>query len=131
MTITRLLVGRRLRLSPRRPRLQRRNPNAHGQQIHTGTVQRNQRRPGISAPGGLVNLLVKRPEVAFGLPSQHGPAPTASKWLQTYLIDLVPHKSLFAHQRCTRTPQPEVRNTKGQRHLLALAGDWRVSHRRH
>lgn len=80
---------------------------------------------GTSAPGGLVNLLVKRPtsdltslSLAF---SERGTAEAALDWsrrLGDYGLRV---------NASSASIKPDLRDTKGQRHLLALAGDWRAT----
>ncbi|MGC4060720.1 MAG: TonB-dependent siderophore receptor [Aquabacterium sp.] len=83
---------------------------------------------GVSAPGGLLNLLVKRPEgrvrnaeISLG---NHGDVLTAVD-----LSDRFGQNQDFglrvnaAHERLNSS----IQNTQGERHLLAVAGDWRLS----
>lgn len=83
---------------------------------------------GVSAPGGLVNLLVKRPEGRIRSAELAWTSANSVK-VATDLSDRFGATQAFglrinaAHEHLS----PEVRNTKGQRHLLALAGDWRMS----
>ncbi len=86
---------------------------------------------GVSAPGGLVNLLVKRPEGRIRSAELAWTSANSVKVATapgTGRTVLVPRKRFglrinAAHEHLS----PEVRNTKGQRHLLALAADWRLS----
>lgn len=83
---------------------------------------------GVSAPGGLVNLLVKRPEGRIRSAELAWTSANSVK-VATDLSDRFGSTQAFglrinaAHEHLS----PEVRNTKGQRHLLALAADWRLS----
>jgi iron complex outermembrane receptor protein len=83
---------------------------------------------GVSAPGGLVNLLVKRPEGRIRSAELAWTSANSVK-VATDLSDRFGATQAFglrinaAHEHLS----PEVRNTKGQRHLLALAADWRLS----
>jgi len=83
---------------------------------------------GVSAPGGLMNLVVKRPEghirnaeIAFG---SHGSVLTSLD-----VSERLGQSQDFgvrinaAHARLNSS----IQNTQGQRDLLALAGDWRVA----
>jgi iron complex outermembrane receptor protein len=83
---------------------------------------------GVSAPGGLVNLLVKRPEgrvrnaeITLG---NHGDVLTAvdlsDRFGQSQDVGL---RVNAAHERLNSS----IQNTQGERHLLAIAGDWRLS----
>jgi iron complex outermembrane receptor protein len=83
---------------------------------------------GVSAPGGLMNLVVKRPEghirnaeVAFG---SHGSVLTSldvSERLGQSQDFGVRINAAHAHLNSS------IQNTQGQRDLLALAGDWRAA----
>ena len=83
---------------------------------------------GTSAPGGLVNLVVKRPE---------GEVRSASLELRGRgsVLGAVDLAARFGAEgafgirlnAAAAHIDPELRNAKGERHLLALAGDWRLS----
>lgn len=83
---------------------------------------------GVSAPGGLMNLVVKRPEgrvrnaeISLG---NHGDVLTSvdlsDRFGQSQDFGL---RVNAAHERLNSS----IENTQGERHLLALAGDWRLS----
>ena len=84
---------------------------------------------GTSAPGGLVNLVVKRPlemplrnaEIGWRerrLAARRGrPEPALRRSTQAFGLRL---------NAAAEKLDPEVRNARGERHLLALAGDWRI-----
>lgn len=83
---------------------------------------------GISSPGGLLNLLVKRPEgrirtaeVAF---TGHRSVLAAIDLSERFGADQAfGLRANVAHERL----HTSVQHSRGQRHLLALAGDWRLS----
>lgn len=83
---------------------------------------------GISAPGGLVNLVVKRPEGRVRSAEVAWTSARSFK-LATDLSDRFGDNQQFglrinaAHERLN----PEVRDAQGQRHLLSAATDWRLS----
>ena len=83
---------------------------------------------GVSAPGGLVNLLVKRPEGRIRSAELAWTSANSVK-VATDLSDRFGATQAFGlrFNAAQEHLSPEVRNAKGQRHLLALAGDWRVS----
>lgn len=83
---------------------------------------------GISAPGGLVNLLVKRPEGHF---RQFELAFTGGSSVRTS-VDL--GEQFGEHQQfglrvnvATERLDPDVQAATGQRHLAAVAGQWRIN----
>lgn len=83
---------------------------------------------GTSAPGGIVNLIVKRPTLelhsttlSFG---ERGTAEIAADLSHRFGSSKEFGLRLNAS---TALVKPELHDTKGQRHLFALAGDWRVS----
>jgi iron complex outermembrane recepter protein len=84
---------------------------------------------GTSAPGGLVNFVVKRPtDLAFRSVSlgwqQNGSILGSVDINQRFGVsDALGLRLNAAAERLN----PQVRNAQGQRHLLALAGDWRLS----
>lgn len=82
---------------------------------------------GISSPGGLMNLIVKRPEgrvreATLGFTGDRGVLTAVD------LSDRFGAGQAFglrvnaAHEHL----HPSVRQSRGARHLLALAGDWRI-----
>lgn len=83
---------------------------------------------GTSAPGGLVNLVVKRPDVDLRSVT------VELRGAQTALaaVDL---STRFGEQRvfglrvnaAIEHLDPELRSADGHRHLLAVAGDWRLT----
>ncbi len=83
---------------------------------------------GISAPGGLINLVVKRPEGRIRSAELAWTSARSIK-VATDLGDRFGDNQQFglrinaAHERLN----PEVNDAKGQRHLLSLATDWRIS----
>ncbi|MGE5453130.1 MAG: TonB-dependent siderophore receptor [Acidobacteriota bacterium] len=83
---------------------------------------------GVSAPGGLVNLVVKRPEGRIRTAELAWTSARSIK-VATDLADRFGDTQQWglrinaAHERLN----PEVRDAQGQRHLLSLATDWRVS----
>jgi iron complex outermembrane recepter protein len=84
---------------------------------------------GTSAPGGLVNFVVKRPtdlaaRSAFLDWQQNGSIMGAVDINQRFgVADAFGLRLNAAAERL----DPQVRDAKGNRHLLALAGDWRLS----
>ena len=84
---------------------------------------------GTSAPGGLVNFVVKRPtdlaaRSAFLGWQQNGSLMGAVDINQRFGVnDAFGLRLNAAAERL----DPQVRDAKGNRHLLALAGDWRLS----
>ncbi|MFH7044929.1 TonB-dependent siderophore receptor [Paucibacter sp. JuS9] len=83
---------------------------------------------GTSAPGGIVNLIVKRPTlelhsttIAF---SERGTAELAADLSHRFGSSKAFGLRLNAS---TAVLKPELRDAKGQRHLFAMAGDWRLS----
>ncbi|QPF72812.1 TonB-dependent siderophore receptor [Roseateles sp. DAIF2] len=84
---------------------------------------------GTSAPGGLVNLLVKRPTAApltnltLAL-SERGTAQAALDWSRRFGAGQVFGLRINAAAAELR---PLLRDAKGDRRLLALAGDWRAT----
>lgn len=83
---------------------------------------------GTSAPGGLVNLVVKRPvdrlrRVTLGF-RESGSLVAAADLSQRFGTDNAFGLRLnLAAERL----DPKVRDTKGERSLVALAGDWQLS----
>lgn len=84
---------------------------------------------GTSAPGGLVNLVVKRPTDAPLRSVQLG-------WRQPgSVLGALDLSQRFGEQQtfgmrlnvAYEHLEPALRSAKGERHLLALAGDWRAS----
>lgn len=83
---------------------------------------------GTSAPGGLVNLVVKRPNGNFttlGLEfSERGTVEASVDLSRRFGTDQAFGLRLNASGASLR---PELRDAKGDRQLLALAGDWRAT----
>lgn len=83
---------------------------------------------GTSAPGGLVNLVVKRPDsklltLNFGV-SERGTVEAAVDWSQRFGTgDAFGLRINAAGAKL----HPELRDADGERQLLAVAGDWRLS----
>jgi iron complex outermembrane receptor protein len=82
---------------------------------------------GTSAPGGLANLVVKRPDrdlTSVGAGWQQGGTYGANLDLSRRIGESkdVGLRLNVATERLNTTTQ----NTRGERHLLALAGDWRI-----
>ncbi len=83
---------------------------------------------GVSSPGGLLNLLVKRPEgrvrtaeLAFtGHRSVRTAVDLGDRFGAEQAFGL---RANLAHERL----HSAIQQSHGQRHLLALAGDWRLS----
>lgn len=85
---------------------------------------------GTSAPGGLVNLVVKRPDgnrrtidIGWREDGNYGAAVDLSQRFGAQ--DAFGLRLNVAAQRL----DPQTYDDKGDRHLIALAGDWRVSDR--
>ncbi|MDT9000455.1 TonB-dependent receptor [Paucibacter sp. APW11] len=83
---------------------------------------------GTSSPGGQVNLIVKRPtvellSVSLGV-SERGTTEAALDWSQRF-----GEGKAFGLRVNASAAQlhPELHDAHGSRHLLALAGDWRLS----
>ena len=84
---------------------------------------------GTSAPGGLVNFVVKRPTQSPLRNMQLG-IEQAGSVLGTVDISQrfgVGHAFGLRLNAAAERMHPVVRAAKGERHLLALAGDWKVS----
>jgi iron complex outermembrane recepter protein len=84
---------------------------------------------GTSAPGGLVNFVVKRPTDLAARSAtlswqQSGSVMGAVDINQRFGVNDALGLRLNA---AAESLNPQVRDAKGQRHLLALAGDWRLS----
>ena len=83
---------------------------------------------GTSAPGGLVNLVVKRPEGALRSvrleAREDGGAAAAVDLSQRFGAGEAFGLRLNA---ATERISPQLRNAKGERQLAALAADWRLS----
>lgn len=80
---------------------------------------------GTSAPGGLVNLLVKRPAATdfttVGLSvSERGTIGAAVDWNQRFGAEF----GLRINASAAKL-DPQLRDAKGKRHLLAMAGEWK------
>ncbi len=83
---------------------------------------------GTSAPGGLVNLVVKRPERTLRsvrLEAREGGGGAAAVDLSQRFgaSEAFGLRLNAASERIS----PQLRNAKGERHLAALAADWRLS----
>jgi iron complex outermembrane receptor protein len=87
---------------------------------------------GTSAPGGLVNYVVKRPpsakdETIRSVSASYGPGKSTSAGLDLggrFGQDkALGYRFNVAHENL----DPYIQNTEGHRHLLALAMDWRVT----
>ncbi|WP_416545261.1 TonB-dependent siderophore receptor [Limnohabitans sp. DCL3] len=87
---------------------------------------------GTSAPGGLVNYVVKRPpsakdETIRSVSASYGPSQSSSSGLDLggrFGQD----KALgYRFNVAYENLDPYIRNTEGHRHLVALAMDWRIS----
>ncbi|MDE2076625.1 MAG: TonB-dependent siderophore receptor [Burkholderiales bacterium] len=83
---------------------------------------------GVSAPGGLVNLLVKRPEGRIRSAELAWTSARSYK-IATDLSDRFGANDQFGVRLNAAQEQlnPEVHDAQGQRHLLSLATDWRIS----
>ena len=84
---------------------------------------------GTSAPGGLVDLVVKRPadapvRSAFLEWRQRGSVLGAVDLSQRFGQD---HAFGLRLNAAAERIEPQVRDTRGHRHVLALAGDWRAA----
>jgi len=82
---------------------------------------------GTSAPGGLVNLIVKRPTASnfttLGLSfSERGTVDAALDWNQR----LSPELGLRVNASAGHL-SPQLRDAKGERQLLAAAADWKLA----
>ncbi|WP_418315478.1 TonB-dependent siderophore receptor [Piscinibacter sakaiensis] len=83
---------------------------------------------GTSAPGGLVNLVVKRP---LDLPLRSVELGWREKGSVRGAVDI---SQRFGNEQVfglrvnavAEKLDPQVRNASGEKHLLALAGDWRI-----
>lgn len=84
---------------------------------------------GTSAPGGLVNLLVKRPtaapltSVTLGV-SERGTAEASLDWSRRFGAGQILGLRINAAAAELR---PQLRDARGDKQLLALAGDWRAT----
>jgi len=82
---------------------------------------------GTSAPGGLVNMIVKRPlatdftSLSLGY-SERGTVEAGLDWNHRF----GPAFGLRVNASAAHL-DPQLRNAKGERHLLAMAGDWLLS----
>lgn len=85
---------------------------------------------GTSAPGGLVNLVVKRPtdaplrsvQLGWREPGSVGGAVDISQRFGTQQAFGMRVNAAYEHL------DPHLHSAKGKRHLLAAAGDWRLGH---
>lgn len=83
---------------------------------------------GTSAPGGLVNLVVKRPDVKLlalsaGV-SERGTLEAAVDWSQRFGSANAFGLRINA---AGATLRPQLKDAEGERQLLSLAGDWRLN----
>lgn len=84
---------------------------------------------GTSSPGGLVNLLVKRPTpqpltvLGFSI-SERGTAEATLDWSQRF--GATQAFGLRVNASATEL-KPHLHDAEGRSHLLAMAGDWRLS----
>lgn len=86
---------------------------------------------GLSAPGGLVNLVVKRPDtpvrsVTLGW-EQSGSVLAAADLSQRFGPQQSPQAFGLRLNVAYQHLDPQLRDASGKRHLFALAGDWRLS----
>jgi iron complex outermembrane recepter protein len=87
---------------------------------------------GTSAPGGLVNLVVKRPTVELTSVtlsvSERGTVEGALDWSRRF-ADSYGNNNAFGVRvnLAAAHLDPEVRSAKGDRWLMAVAGDWRLT----
>jgi iron complex outermembrane receptor protein len=87
---------------------------------------------GTSAPGGLVNLLVKRPTAApltsitLGL-SERGTAEASLDWSRRLGPSDAPQAFGLRLNASAAELRPLLRDARGERQLLALAADWRTT----
>jgi iron complex outermembrane recepter protein len=81
---------------------------------------------GVSAPGGLVNFVVKRPTAE---PLREGRIAWQQKGSLLAAVDLSQRFGDFGVRlnAAVERLDPLVRNARGERTLFALAGDWRIS----
>ena len=87
---------------------------------------------GTSAPGGLVNLVVKRPTVELTsvtlAVSERGTIDTAMDWSRRFSDGHGNDKAFGLRVNVEAAKlRPELRDADGNRWLLSAAGDWRVS----
>ncbi|WP_238139337.1 TonB-dependent siderophore receptor [Roseateles aquatilis] len=87
---------------------------------------------GTSAPGGLVNMVVKRPtveltSVTLGV-SERGTIETAMDWSHRFGDGRGNDKAFGLRVNVEAAKlRPELRDADGNRWLMAVAGDWRVT----
>lgn len=86
---------------------------------------------GLSAPGGLVNLVVKRPDtqvrsVTLGW-EQSGSVLAAADLSQRFGPEQSPQAFGLRVNMAYQHLDPQLRSASGKRQLFALAGDWRLS----
>ncbi|WP_416757942.1 TonB-dependent siderophore receptor [Roseateles sp. So40a] len=87
---------------------------------------------GTSAPGGLVNLVVKRPTVeltslTLGV-SERGTVETAMDWSRRFSDGHGNDKAFGLRVNVAAAKlRPELRDADGNRWMMAVAGDWRVT----
>ena len=84
---------------------------------------------GTSAPGGLVNFVVKRPTSVAAQSASFGWQQNGSVFGAVDINRRVGVDQAFGLRlnAAAERLNPQVRDAKGQRHLLALASDWRIS----
>jgi iron complex outermembrane receptor protein len=87
---------------------------------------------GTSAPGGLVNYVVKRPpssrnETIRTVSANHGPGQNSSAGLDLGGRFGQDQSLGYRFNAAYENLNPYTRNTEGHRHLLALAIDWRFT----
>jgi iron complex outermembrane recepter protein len=99
--------------------------NKSGVEIFKGT---SGLQAGVSAPGGLINLLVKRPD---GRLRQAEVAFTGGSSVKTAvdLSDRFGHEQQFGLRvnAAVERLDPDVQSSNGHRHVSAIAGQWQVS----
>ncbi len=87
---------------------------------------------GTSAPGGLVNYVVKRPpsakdETIRAVSASYGPGHSSSMALDMGGRFGQDQALGYRFNAAYENLDPYIRNTEGHRHLLALAMDWRLT----
>ncbi|MEY2687962.1 MAG: hypothetical protein RL375_2160 [Pseudomonadota bacterium] len=86
---------------------------------------------GLSAPGGLVNLVVKRPDSTLRLVTlgweQSGSLLAAADLSQRFGSSSNPQAFGLRVNLVAQHLDPQLRSATGHRELAAVAGDWRIS----